>query len=363
MKKNILFVMSILGGGGAERVITHLANAMDRTQFSPTLLLVMDAKHDYLENLKNDIKVVQMNRKCRLRYLPFKILKAIKKQNPDIVLMGLGELNLLLAPFIPFYKKPKWVARETNTLDIRIGNSFLKKFLYKKFYKNYDYFFAESKDMRDDLAHFTGIPLEKINLIKNPFDTFFVDEKLKEKCTVKLPENKINLLACGRFTYQKGFDNLLKSFAKIKNKEQYHLTILGEGQKKDSENQESLMHEIIKKNGLEKNVSLPGFQKNIYHWLQKADYFILSSRYEGLPNILLEALYCGTPALVNHCRGGIDEVILEGKNGILFDFKKENFEEKLVAIQKISFQSKALYEDIKNRFSVEKIIKKYEAIL
>ena len=362
MQKKILLVIPILGGGGAERVVSHLANNLNRDKYLPSILLVLEGKHGYIKYLKGDIKIIQLGIKTRLRYVPFKVFRAIKKQKPDVVLVGLGELALLLAPFVPFYKKPKWIARETNTLDIRVTNPIHKQ-LYRIFYKNYDCILAESKDMRDDLVNLMKVPSQKVRLINNPFDTNFVQNQLKKNIAVSLPKNKINLLACGRLTYQKGFDNLIRSFGTIKNREAYHLTILGNAHKKDSQNHETLIKKLIQEFDLEKNVTLAGFQKNVHHWLKNADYFILSSRYEGLPNILLEAIYCGTPALANRCRGGIDEVIIERKNGLIFDFKQGDFEEKLQEIQKISFDKKQLARDILGRFDVEKIAKKYEKIL
>ena len=131
--------------------------------------------------------------------------------------------------------------------------------------------------MKDDLVNTFNIKKDKIQIINNPIDTDFIDNKLKETIDIDLPKNKINLLACGRLSYQKGFDNLIKYFSKLNNKEKYHLTILGKGHIKDPNNQEELLYNLVKENNLEDYITFAGFQENSYKWFKKADIFILSS--------------------------------------------------------------------------------------
>lgn len=358
-RKIILFVIPSLTTGGAERIVTNILNHINREKYVPQLLLIFKTEHTYLKNLRNDVKVIHLNISPNIKYYFLKTLWGIIQQNPDIVFMGLSGINVLLSPFIPVSKKMKWFARETNMVSKHVKNKRML-FLYRYFYKNYDAIIAQCADMKMDLVEKFNIPLEKIKVINNPIDTSFIDQKLKEACVVSFPKNKINLLACGRLTYQKGFDLLINAFAHLYSKEKYHLTIIGGEEKK--EYTEHLIS-LVRKYHLEKSITFAGYQTNSYKWFQKADIFILSSRYEGFPNVVLEALYCGTPVLANNCKGGIKEIINDGKNGVIFDFENNDFENKLDQIFKIKFNSREIIFNTKSRFDIKSIINKYERVI
>lgn len=360
-RKKILFVIPTLAGGGAERVTSHLINGINKQKFRLQLIISHRAEHTCLKDIHPDVEVIQLNLKFRVRYTVFPILRAIKKQKPDTVFLNMSHLNILIAIFIPLYKRYKWIARETNTLDKKVKSKF-SRILYTIFYKNYNVIIAQCHDMKADLINNFKLPAEKIKVINNPINTNFIDLELKKKVEVSLPKNKINLVACGRLTYQKGFDNLVQAFAQLKYKDKYHLTILGQGNTKDPDNQEVLLRSLIETHNLKKCVSLVGFQNNIYAWLSQADFFILSSRYEGFPNVLLEALYCGTPALANDCPGGISEII-NTANGLLFSFDQNSFEERLINITNMTFNHTLIAKDIQARYNLKRIIHKYESIL
>ena len=113
-----------------------------------------------------------------------------------------------------------------------------------------------------------------------------------------------------------------------------------------------------------KNVIFHGQQKNPYQYLKYADLFVLSSRYEGFPNVLLEAGACGVYALVNNCLGGINEIILPKINGEIFEIiQHKNFAEKIKYTLKKDMNKEMIIDSIKNRFSKEIILKKYENVL
>ena len=128
-KRKILFVIPTLDAGGAERVVSHLANNIDREKFIPQILLVNKAEHTYLKNIKNDVEVIKMDLEIRIKYSVFKILRYINKISPDIVFTGMGDVNVLTSIFIPFYKKYKWIARETNTVGINVTNKRARFFI------------------------------------------------------------------------------------------------------------------------------------------------------------------------------------------------------------------------------------------
>lgn len=352
----ILFVIPSLTGGGAERVISHIANHIDRNKYKPELLLIFDTNHTYLENLKKDIKVHQLKINQSKKYFFLQTLVGIIKTQPDSVFMGLSGINALISPFIIFFRKIKWIARETNTVSLHVKNKRML-FLHRFFYKNYDTIIAQSQDMRTDLVNNFGIPSDRIKVINNPLDTNLIDKKLSEPVDSSFPTDRFNLLACGRLNQQKGFDLLIESFATIKNKDKYHLTIIG---KSESDEYTNFLNGLVKKHKLENHVTFNGFQSNSYQWFQNADIFVLSSRYEGFPNVVLEALYCGTPVLSANCKGGINEIIKEGENGEVYSYELNNFEEKLSKISTTVFDKKIISETSKSRFGLNNIMQQYE---
>ena len=351
--------MPTLSGGGAERIISYLANNINRENYIPEILLIYQTNHIFIKNIAADIKINYLNLDINKKYFFLQTLKGILRIKPDIVLLGLSGINVLVSPFIPlFNRKIRWVARETNIASLHVTNNRML-FLYRYFYKNYDTIITQSNDMKNDLVSNFKIDHRKMIIINNPIDTNFIDSQLNIESPVSYSPDKINLLACGRLNQQKGFDLLIKAFSTLTNKDKYHLTIIG---KSESEEYTEYLHSLIEENNLEDYISFKGFQSNSFKWFQKADIFILSSRYEGFPNVLLESLYCGTPVLANNCKGGINEIVINNENGFVYDYKKNDFEQNLELISSKKFSSKHLSQIAKERFGLNKIIRQYESV-
>ena len=207
--------------------------------------------------------------------------------------------------------------------------------------------------MQNDLIENFKIKKEKSIKINNPVDFEFINEKLAISEKPESFKNDFkNVVAIGNLSSRKGFDNLLKVFSQLKN-EKILLHILGDGRDKE------LLHQMKNDLGLE-NVLFHGQQKNPYQFLKFADLFILSSRYEGFPNVLLEAGACGTYSLANNCPGGITEIIQPKINGEISDIENhEEFAEKLKSILMENQKKDQIINSIKSRFSKEIILKKY----
>ncbi len=353
MKKiSILFILPDLETGGAERIVTTIANHLPRSTFEPKIMLLRK-EGGYLEFLKDDVEVIDL-KTPRIRHSLLPILKEIRKRKPDIVFSGFGEVNAYLALFIKFFPKIKFIARETNVVSKHVNRKEIR-FFYK-FYNNYDKIICQSDDMQNDLIENFRIKKEKLVKINNPVDFEFINEKLaiSEKPETFKDDFK-NIVAIGNLSSRKGFDNLLKVFSHLKN-EKILLHILGDGKDKD------LLHQM--KNDLElENVIFHGQQKNPYQFLKFADLFILSSRYEGFPNALLEAGACGTYSLANNCPGGITEIIQPGINGEIFNIENhEEFANNILRILRDNHDSEAIKNSISTRFSKDFILDKYENI-
>ncbi len=250
-----------------------------------------------------------------------------------------------------------FIARESNTVSVRNKREKYPRlfdWLYKKVYKNFDIIVTQAKYMRDDLVNNYGINTSKMVIIYNPVDSEAITEKSLQNSEVNLPD-KYNLLAVGKLGYQKGFDILLSIMTQLD--ERYHLTILGEGSDKVA------LESQIKTLNLEKSVSLLGFCDNPYAYMKKADLFVLSSRYEGLPNVVLEANSCGTPVVAFDAPGGTGEIVKKDENGFLVPpFDEEAFAQAIKKAGEFDFDEEAIMNATKENFSIEKIIHAYESI-
>ena len=353
MKKSILFILPDLNAGGAERIVTTIANHLPREKFSPSILLLRK-EGLYLDFLQNDVEIIDI-KTPRIRHALKPILKQIRKRKPDIVFSGYGEVNAYLSLFIKLFPKTKFIARETNVVSQHVTRREI--LFFYKFYNNYNKIICQSGDMMNDLVEKLKIKKDKLIKINNPVDFSFIEEKLENATKPEsYREGYKNIVAIGNLSSRKGFDNLLKVFEKLK-KHNVFLHILGDGRDKE------LLHQM--KDNLElENVIFHGVQKNPYPFLKFADLFVLSSRYEGFPNVLLEAGACGTYALANNCKGGIHEIIQPKINGEISDIENhEVFAAKIVEILEQIHDSEAIKNSIQSRFSKEIILDKYFEVL
>ncbi|WP_445430349.1 glycosyltransferase [Chryseobacterium indoltheticum] len=352
-KISVMFILPDLETGGAERIVTTIANHLSRDRFEPKILLLRK-QGGYLDFLKKDIEIIDLNIE-RIRNSLKPILSQIYRRKPDIVFSGFGEVNAYLSLFIKLFPKIKFIARETNVVSEHVTRKEIK-FFYN-FYNNYQQIIAQSDDMMNDLVHNFNIKKHKITKINNPVDFDFINEKLLISTKPEsFQYNYKNVVAIGNLSARKGFDNLLKVFSRLKN-EKIILHILGDGRDRELLNQ---MKDFL---GLKK-VVFHGRQENPYQFLKFADLFILSSRYEGFPNVLLEAGACGTYSLANNCRGGINEIIQDRINGEISDIENyEDFSQKIMQILHQSYDQDAIKNSIKSRFSKEIILDRYEKIL
>ncbi|MGI6685145.1 MAG: glycosyltransferase [Bacillota bacterium] len=304
--KKVLFVLPSLAGGGAERVIVTLLKNLDRSNFQPHLALIRK-EGPYLLDLPDDVPVYDLGcRKIRWVFLPLLLL--IWRLRPATVFSTIGHLNIaliILKPLIP--RGIFLVIREAMTLSEDIKQYSHHNFwlrVYRFFYKKADLIICQSYHTLHDLATNFGVPVKKMKVIYNPVDIKAMITKADERNPFANTAGSPNLLAVGRLCYQKGFDRLIESMPDLlKIKPGAKLWILGTGP------DEEKLKQLAVRLGLEKNICFAGFQKNPYPWFGYADLFILSSYYEGLPNVLLEAIACGCPVLVVDHPGGTREIM------------------------------------------------------
>jgi glycosyltransferase involved in cell wall biosynthesis len=360
MKKKVLFVIHELTSGGAQRVIINLVNNLDREKFDIQLCL-FKKKGELLGEVNNDVLIHDLEA-SRVITSTFVFLKLLLKLKPNIIFSSITHINLLLAIFIPYLKlflqNCIFISREVNIPSIRAKYQKKSKkldFFYKFFIHNYTYIIAQSDYMKNDIMSSYDVIDSKIKVINNPLDNISINNKLNNDLFDDLfDDSKTNIISTGSLRYQKGFDNLLNIMTFLDKK--YHLYIIGEGSERKK------LEEIIIELELQSQVTLLGFQSNPYLYMKQADIVVLSSRYEGFPNVILEANACGKFVIAFECPGVSEEIIENGINGVLIE--NNNFKSFAEAIQKYSNikHDENLILETTKRFEVQNIVKNYEAI-
>jgi len=357
VKKKLAIVVPSLRGGGAERVMVNIIRHIDTSKFDIRLILIKK-EGPYVQFIPEHIPVIDLNSN-RVRFAIVKLIKELNKYKPDVILSTLGYLNLALISIKPFLKGgPKIIVRHaispTKSLEkySNIKRSICKK-VYRILYNKSDIILAQCEEMKKDIAEVYQIDEGKIRYIYNPLDI----KKIQSDMQKQNPYNtdKFNLISAGRFTYQKGFDILLKAFKIVHKKHpNTHLTILGEG---------VLKEELIitaQKLGLDKKVTFAGFQENPYPYYYYSDMFILSSRYEGFPNTLLEALACKTKVISTQCKNGPKEIIGCNDYGLLAEVENNHSLANSI-LRYMSMES--LTQNRCYSFDIKKIIQEYELLI
>lgn len=360
VKKSILFVMHELVAGGAERVVVNLANNLDRDKFEVHICL-FNKKGWLLDLLKNDVTIHDLKTPRVSRgaiKFPFLLLSL----KPDFVFSSIDHVNLLISVQIKvlklFLKNTKFIAREVNIPSIRAKYEQLGKqdYFYSKTINQYDYLIAQSNYMKDDIVGSYNIDASKITVVPNPLDISNIKRSIKNKNEEKLfSSGKINLLAIGYLRPQKGFDILLNTIPLLD--DSLHLNILGDGAEKDNlENQ-------IKQLKIADRVTMLGVDENPYKFMKQSDMVVLSSLYEGFPNVILEANACGKFVVAFECPGVSSEIIEDSINGVLVE--PENPE---ALAKAINLHSKMKHDEKKissttDCYKVENVVKFYEKLL
>jgi glycosyltransferase involved in cell wall biosynthesis len=177
---------------------------------------------------------------------------------------------------------------------------------YRKLYGRLDRIVCQSRDMQQDLVTTFGLPAEKTCVIHNPIAIDRVRKLAGETQSAGLPDHRsdkaLRFVTAGRLVFQKGFDLLLEAVALCRDLP-IELTILGDGPLRDDLSGQAA------RLGIAEQVRFVGYQENPYAWFAAADAFVVSSRFEGLSNVMLEALACGTPLIATPAPGGTLEVL------------------------------------------------------
>ncbi|CAM2061031.1 N-acetylgalactosamine-N, N'-diacetylbacillosaminyl-diphospho-undecaprenol 4-alpha-N-acetylgalactosaminyltransferase [Desulfovibrionales bacterium] len=359
----ILFLLPSLEPGGSERIVITLATRLDRSRFTPELA-VLQANGVLATTLPTYLPLHDLAVPRARLALP-KLIRLIQYRRPAIVCSTLGHLNMLMAmaqPFLPH--RIQLIGRESCVLSrahVTRPHPHLLDFLACRLLPRLDFIICQSRDILLDLHDHYHVPETQMMVIHNPVDTSELQTRAKAMPpplqSIHSTYNQRHLVAAGRLVHQKGFDLLLKALAYLADQiPNLHCTILGQGP------EEAQLRAMIETLGLADRVFLAGFVADPAPYFFAADLFVLPSRFEGLPNVLLEALACGTPAVACTCPGGINEIIQSGQNGLTCLPEDAAALAKTIATALASqFNRATIAADITARFDTAVILPQYES--
>jgi glycosyltransferase involved in cell wall biosynthesis len=313
----IAFFLPSVRGGGAQRVIVNLVQGITERGLPVDVVLAI-AEGVFLDQLPPAVRVVDLHAGRLIRSLG-PLTGYLRRERPRVLVSSMSHANLIAL----------WAARlaRRNTPVVATVHNTMSEFareqgalaggfsnqLLRWFYPWAASIVAVSRGAADDLSRTTGLPRDRVEVVYNPVITPAIMTLARQAADHPwlAPAQPPVVLGVGRLTKQKDFQTLIRAFAGVRLHRAVRLIILGEGE--DRAALEALADEL----GVAGDVALPGFRENAPAYMAGSALFVLSSAWEGLPTVLIEALAAGTRVVSTDCPSGPREILQEGRLGAL----------------------------------------------
>ncbi len=313
--KKIAFFLPSLAGGGAERVVVNLLKGMSAQGISLDLV-VATTEGPYLEQVPAGVRVINLATGRVISAIPA-LSRYLKENRPIALISNLNHANVssILARVLA-RTKTKLILVEHSTLSVyksKLLRNNLLPTMMKWLYPIAEVVVGVSQGVAEDLDDRLGFAPGTVRVVYNPVvdADLIAQAQIPPDCAWFQPGSPPVFLGVGRFSAAKDFSNLINAFALVRQQKPARLIILGEGELRGE------LEETIARHGITEDVSLPGFVQNPYAYMYHASAFVLSSRWEGLPTVLIEAMACGCPVVATDCPSGPQEILAAGKYGLL----------------------------------------------
>lgn len=318
-RPQVAFYVHSLEGGGAERVLVNLANQLAEGGVRTDIVLV-SRSGPYLPLVGDKVRIVDLQGSSSLGSIK-QLASYLREHQPD-ALVACMENACISSAFAAMLArtKAKVFMWEHITPSAHLAHTpKLKEKILPPFcrltYRRAERVIAVSEGCARDVAKTYWVPKERVVTIPNPIRVDEIRQMAKESVEhpwLGVPGRPL-LLGAGRLTQQKDFPNLLRALQIVREKRDARLIIMGEGPLLDS--LQALACEL----GLQDVVDFPGYLKNPFAMMARSDLFVLSSLYEALPTVLIEAIVCGANVVSTNCPAGPDEILDDGKYGYLVE--------------------------------------------
>lgn len=353
-----------LADGGADRVTITLLRQLDRRRFSPTLILNKKTG-PLIDEVPPDVPIIELGAKRLALALP-QLTRALKQQDPDVLFCTAGGANAIVAAaHFAAGSRARLVLSERNAIvrpnlgRLRVA---LEVPLKAALYRRADCVTAVSQGVADDLTRTLRLPTHQVAVVYNPV----VSESSTALAQAPVDHPWCNneeplIVAVGRLVPVKDYPTMLSALVRVRQHVPARLLVLGQGAEMTAlKNQVTAMK-------LDHAVQFLGFDKNPYRYMARAAFLWQSSRAEGLPGTLVQAMSVGTPVIATDCDFGPREVVTNGVDGFLVPVgDSEALAEHGVTLltnPKMRATFSAAAREHAKRFSVPASIARYEAAL
>jgi glycosyltransferase involved in cell wall biosynthesis len=351
--------MAGLYGGGVEQVLLRLAQGFVKYGLKVDLVLVND-KGPAATQIPSQANVINLSSSRALASLPA-LVSYLRQEQPNAFLSAKDHINVIslwanrLAGVSTSMIISTHINLSRDLQDVRNIKQQCIPVLGRLFYPWADGIVAVSRGVADDLSCVMKIPRQRISVIYNPVITPELLTKFQDPVAHPwfASGQPPVILGVGRLTKQKDFSTLIHAFANVRRQRQVRLMILGEG--KDRTGLEALVERL----GMKKDVAMPGFVENPYAYMSQARVFVLSSAWEGLPTVLIEALASGTPVVSTDCPSGPREILDNGEYGLLVPVGEVEALAEAILTALDAFQDVSRLQKRAQDFSLESAVSQY----
>ena len=305
-------------GGGAERMMVNLAKGLSKDGLEATIYVV-NKTGPYLKEVPDNIRILSYDSKFGVKSVIHSLRKTLVYDGLDAIISTQMHINSALGlASIGLKKRPLLIFREANTPTKIVNSKFIGR-LYKYFYSFADHYVAVSRGVKKDMMDYFKLEESTVTVIYNPVldDTMY----LKMNDEVEHPWfNNFDIpviVGMGRFSPQKGFEDLVDAFEIVRKHRKTRLVIFGK--KDESSAYFQMIKNKVEKSVYKEDIALLGFVDNPFKYLKKANLFVLSSKFEGLPGVLIQAMACGCPVVSTDCPSGPIEILDNGRYGSLVE--------------------------------------------
>ena len=357
--RKIAIFVSFSGSGGVERMVVNLSEGLVDRGFLVDLVLVK-ALSSHLDALSSKVNVVKLGSSHTMGSLPA-LVRYLRRQRPAALLAAKDRANqvAILARRLAGVETRIVVRMGTTASSALEGKSLFKHWLWyipmRLLYPLADEIVAVSNGVATDLAKITGLPPMRIRVIANPVITQRLGMLAKEPLAHPwfIESKKPVILGAGRLTRQKDFPTLIKAFALMRTSYPCRLIILGGGKDR------GVLEALATRLGVGDDFHMPGFVNNPYAFMSRASLFVLSSAWEGSPNVLTEALALGVPVVATDCPSGPGEILGGGLYGRLVPVGNEHALADAMLSTLVNPPDKTSLMNVVREYSVETSTRRY----
>lgn len=370
-KIRISFFLPSLEGGGTERNVVNLLRNFNKNDYD-LFLVLGEKKGVFLKEISQDIPIIDFNANNSLIVF-LKLIKYFKKEKPDFFVSAFPHFNIISILARNFSKAktkiiitehtpPSFFPDAVKSIFRKLIACIFLPFLRKIIYPKADRIVCVSQGVAEEFSNINGAK-EKVRVIYNPVAEERIHQLSQEP--VKHPwfqnANIPLIISVNRLIKIKDFPTLLSAFVLVLKEQSARLVVLGEGEERQK------LEKLSEKLGISENVAFLGFQENPYKFMKRSSVFVLSSKFEGFCNALIETMTCGTPVVSTNCVSGPGEIIENGKSGILVPVSNpQALAEAILKVLNNPSLAHKFSDEGKKRaeyFSVEKSVKEYEKLI